>query len=185
MNTEQQYDPFEGATEVESIDDFNIDGDGFSQDDVSSGSGFVNKKGKYHFEVRQIKEDLELEKLDDNGKPKPKAPNVRFDLLVCHCVEGQSPLGALHLHRVYVGGRGGKAQSEGGRKITLAWCLALGLAKEVTLPPANPGEEGRTAIVDAETGKSINLATMRRGVGKHVIAKILGCDHITITCHPE
>lgn len=156
--SQENVDVFE---EPEVLDDFELDGDGVSEEDLNSGGGLVNKAGRYHFEVRMVKADLDTH----DSKGNERSPSVRLDLVVLHSVEGQSPEGARLFHRLYVKGKGGDPASEGARNGVLKFCTALGVAKEI-----KSGDKSK--IVDSETGGPINLATLNRAVGNQLIAEV-------------
>lgn len=150
----------EWGTTTTSDDDFVFDGSGRSEADL--GSNFVTKEGWYHFEVADVVR--ELDRVSERGQP--KSPAMRFDLVVLHEVAGQSPSGARHYHRIYVGDKDGGPPKEGSLKSALRFGVGLGILREVEI-------EGQPAIVDAQTGSpQIRVSTWERAKGMQVIARI-------------
>jgi hypothetical protein len=141
--------------------DFEMDGTGTSADDLGGGNN-VDREGWYHFEVADVVADLA--RVGKNGKA--KSPSIRFDCLVMHPVNGQSPQGARHFHRIYVGNKDGGPASDGARNSAFRFGVGLGILREIE------GEGGKS-IVDAATGSpKINLATWQQAKGLQFIAKI-------------
>ena len=142
-------------------DDFVMDGQGVSQDDL--GGGALDREGWYHFEIVDV-----VPELDPLSKKsgKDKTPAVRFDMVVRKTVEGQSPDGTKHYHRVYVGGKGGEQIADGSRNSAMRFGLGLGLLREVEIA-------GQKSIVDVATNTPrITIATWRRAKGCQCVAKI-------------
>lgn len=150
---------------------FSFDTSGYSASDL--GSSTVAKEGWYHFEVADVVPELETV----SKKGSQKSPAVRFDLNVLHTAPGQSPAGATHFHRVYVGGKGGAAAEEGAIKMGLRFLLGLygqveGAEKMSVVDEVDIN--GKPTLVDAETGKpTIDLSTFRRAKGRQLIARIV------------
>ena len=139
-------------------EDFETDTEGMSSTDVDSNQGQVDKEGWYHFEIADVKNELQT--LSDSGKE--KSPCVRFDLRVLETVDGQSPADSMHFHRVYLAGKGGGPPSDGARKMALKFGLRLGLLKE-------DGEQ----IVTADTNKTkFGVALWHTAKEMQIIASI-------------
>lgn len=148
--------------EFDKQDDWELDGTGKSAEDLGGGNN-VDKEGWYHFEVADVVADLSRV----NAKGNPKSPSIRFDLLVIHPHEGQSPVGARLFHRLYLGSKDGGPPAEGSRDAAFRFGLGLGILKEI-------GEGDQKSIVDAETGSpKIGLATWQRAKGRQCIAKVV------------
>jgi len=148
------------AEKAPNEDDFVMDGQGVSQDDL--GGGALDREGWYHFEIVDVVP--ELDPLSKSGKD--KTPAVRFNMTVRKTVEGQSPDGTNHFHRIYVGGKGGEQIADGSRNSAMRFGLGLGLLREVEIA-------GQKSIVDAATNAPrITIATWRRGKGCQCVAKI-------------
>lgn len=144
---------------TEEMLDFELDTEGMSGDEVDTSRDQVDKEGWYHFEIADVVNELDT--LTDSGKE--KTPCVRFDLLVLETVEGQSPAGSRHYHRIYLAGKGGGPPSEGAKKMALKFGLRLGLLKET--------EEG--SIVTADSNKTrFGVALWHLAKGKQIIAAI-------------
>lgn len=119
-------------------DDFEMSGEGVSTEDLNKFGERVDKPGWYHWEVADVKKDLRYV----NDKGNKQAPYVRFDLVVlCADKPGQSPVGARHSHKIYLGGSGGGPPADGSRDSAIRFGIGLGLLKEV---------DG--SIVDVATG---------------------------------
>ena len=148
------------AEQAPNEDDFAMDGEGVSQDAL--GGGALDREGWYHFEIVDVVP--ELDPLSKSGKD--KTPAVRFDMAVRKTVEGQSPDGTKHFHRIYVGGKGGEPIADGARNSAMRFGLGLGLLREVDAG-------GQKSIVDAATNAAkITIGTWRRAKGCQCVAKI-------------
>lgn len=140
---------------------FEFDADGFSSEDLGGGS--VDKEGYYHFDISDVKNELET--LSNKGNE--RSPCVAFTMTVLESVAGQSPAGSKHWHRVYMAAKGGAPASEGAIKNALRFGMGLGLLKEVE-------KDGRKCIVDAATGSTkITPATWANAKGKQCVAKVV------------
>lgn len=141
-------------------DAFAMSGEGIGSDDL--GAGNVEREGWYHFEIVDVKPELET--LSKNSKE--KTPSVLFYMTVRKTVEGQSPEGSKLYHRIYVGGKGGEELKEGSRNSAFRFGLGLGLLREVE-------RDGQKSIVDAAgDNPKITIATWRRAKGYQCVAKI-------------
>lgn len=142
-------------------DDFSFDGSGISAGDIDKGGG-IRCEGWYHFDILDVVP--KLDKQNDGGND--ISPCVEFHMSVLVSVDGQSPEGTNHIHRIYVGSSGGGAPSEGSRTMALRFGMGLGVLKEKQV-----GEE--VSIVDAATGETkITMATWKRAIGFQCVAKI-------------
>ena len=150
----------EWGTTTVSDDDFAFDGSGKSESDL--GSAMVNREGWYHFEVADVVRDLEL--VSPQGKP--KSPSIRFDLVVLKDVEGQSPAGSRHYHRIYLGDQNGGPPKEGSVKSAFRFGVGLEILAELQI-------DGQPAICDAETGSpKIKVSTWERAKGLQLCCRI-------------
>lgn len=143
-------------------EDFSFDGSGMSEDDVG-GSAFLNKEGWYHFEVADVVKDLGT--LNDKGKE--KTPTLKIEMVVMHTVPGQCPANTRHVHKIYMGGKGGGAAAEGSKKSAMRFGLGAKIIKSIT------DGDGKTSLVDSKTGSTkINVDTFLRLKGMHLIGNI-------------
>lgn len=143
--------------------DFDIPTDGYDSSDLGSGGETVDREGWYHFEIADVVPELDA--ISNSGNE--KTPAVRFDLLVLHTTDGQSPKGSRHFHRLYVGQKGGGPAKEGSVKSNMRFCLGLGLMKEID-------KGGKKIAVDSATGEpKISMATLQRAKGMQCVAKIV------------
>ena len=129
-----------GATAEQSLDTFEFDA-GDADPEKIGGRGTVDKAGKYHFEIIDVKPDLAT--VSDNGNP--KTPSVNFTLRVLESAPGQSPAGSLAWHRLYVGEKGGGPPKQGSFDAMIDFMVAIGRLKKVT-------EGGVTKFVNPDTG---------------------------------
>lgn len=142
-------------------DDFAFDGSGTGAADVNKGGG-IRREGWYHFDIIDVVPKLDMQNAGGNDI----SPCVEFHMSVLRSVEGQAVEGTNHVHRIYVGSKGGGAPSDGSRTLALRFGLGLGVLKEKKV-----GEE--LSIVDAATGEAkINMATWKRAIGHQCVAKI-------------
>lgn len=123
--------------------DYSFDSSEHTKDDLYGGGEMVAVEGWYHFEVSDVKPDLDLFK--SNGEP--KTPCVVFSLTVLESVEGQSPAGSRLFHRVYLAAAGGGAPAEGTIKSGLLFAVGLGLMEFRDV-------DGREVAFDLKSGKS-------------------------------
>ncbi len=142
--------------------DFAFDGSEYSRDDIASGDS-VDKEGWYHFEVVNVKNELDT--LGDGGKE--KSPCIVLTMNVLETVKGQCPAGSKYFHRVYVAAKGGAAPKEGAVKSALRFGLGLNLLEAME-------KDGREVIVDAATKSTrIPASIWQRAMGRQCIAKIV------------
>lgn len=142
--------------------DFSLDGEGFSRDDLGPGGETIDKEGWYHLEVTDVKPDLEVV----NNKGGDKSPSICFHLLALQTVQGQSPAGSRHYHRIYVGAKGGAPPSDGAVKSALRFGLGLGLIAEIE-------KDGRPVMVDKSTGLTkMPVSMWLRAKGMQFVAKV-------------
>lgn len=142
--------------------EYELDGSAYSGDDLGGGDT-VDKEGYYHFEISDVK--LELDTLSSQGDE--KSPGVCFHMLVLETSPKQSPIGARHFHRLYVAGAGGKPPADGSVKSALRFGLGLGLLAEKV------NDDGTSVIVDKATGSTrIPSSVWMRAKGLQCIAKI-------------
>jgi hypothetical protein len=139
-------------------EDFETDTEGVDIASVDKERSQVDKEGWYHFEIVDVVNELNT--LSHSGKEKP--PCVRFDLRVLEEVNGQSPGGSMHFHRIYLGGKGNEPQSDRGRELTLKFGMRLGLLIEQN-----------EKIVTADTNKTrFGVALWHTAKGMQIIASI-------------
>jgi len=144
--------------DTEDFENYDMDSEGTTSDEVDKSKDQVDKEGWYHFEIADVVNELDT--LSDNGKE--KTPAIRFDMAVLETVGGQSPAGSRHYHRLYVGGRGGGPPSDGARKMALKCALRLGLLVD---------RDGK--IVDPTTGLTkFGISLWHRAKGMQCVANI-------------
>lgn len=153
------WDSFGGAAEEK----FEFDGTGRT----SEGGNNVDREGWYHFEVADVVKDLT--KVSANGKP--KAQSMRFDMLVMHPVEGQSPQGARLFHRITLRTKEGQPPKEGSFTAMINFLTGLGLLGQVDDPEV---ESGKSTVELATGSKKFNIVEVcERAKGLQCIAKIV------------
>jgi len=136
-------------------------GGAVTKDDIAS-DNFVDVAGFYHFQVQEVIPDLATQNQDGQ----PKTPVVKVKCVVRHTLEGQSPVGKILYHDLYVGAKGGGPPPQGSQKNVYTFLVGMGVMafKEV---------DGRTIPVDAETGEAdVSVTMIRKCVGRHFIAKV-------------
>ena len=124
-------------------DDLFYDGDSYDSESLKGGSNSVDKEGWYHFEITDVK--LELDTLTTSGQK--KSPAILFTCMVMQPVEGQSPSGSLLWHRIYLASKEGGPPAEGAVKSALRFGLGLGILKYAQ-------KDDREIVVDAASGQS-------------------------------
>lgn len=145
--------------------DFELDTEGVSADDLSGKGEAVEKEGWYHFEVADVKPELGTV----NDKGKEQTPSINFHLMVLESVKDQSPAGSRAYHRIYLASSGGHPIKDGSRNSALRFGLGLGLLAAI---PSDK-EEGQEKIVDKATGSTrIPSSVWLRAKGMQFIAKI-------------
>lgn len=126
---------------------FDIDSEAVDAADVTSRL-MVDVAGKYHLEISGAKDRFET--TDDKGGL--ATPHVLVPCVVMQSVQGQSPAGAFHYHRVDVAGKGGAPMEDWQIKATLAFLLGVGLLKN---------KDGK--VIDPATGTTqIQLSTVSK-----------------------
>lgn len=127
------------------------------------GSRGVDKEGYYHFEITGVAPVIH----QTNRKGGAVSNHIRIDMVVLKSVEGQSPQGSRHFHRIYLESKDGPEKTEKLKHMGYRFLLGCGVLREVE--PLG----GKPHLVDAETGETkVNLATWRKCEGKQVVAKI-------------
>lgn len=147
-------------------EDFSFNSEGVDPDKVERGGGLVDKEGMYHVEISDVELDLKMLKESGKNAGSANTPSVCFHLLVLHSVDGQSPEGAQHFHRIYLRAAGGGAASEGALGLAMKFASRLGLvvAKDV---------DGRKVFVDPQTGTTkIPVSLWERAKGMQAIVQV-------------
>lgn len=140
---------------------FEIATDDIDCQDLESG-GLVELEGWYHFEVTDVKPQLDIVKEDGSDN----TPNILFALTVLQTVKGQSPANSRLFHRVYVGSKGGGPPAEGSVKSMIVFGCGLGLLRQVE-------KNGRKVAVDVQTGQpKLSVAMWLRGKGAQCVGKV-------------
>lgn len=135
--------------------------DTVSQDDCQS-SGIVNKEGWYHFQIADVKPELNPLNADGNER----APHFVIKAVVVGSSEGQSPAGTMLFHRLFVGKKGGGPPAEGAIKSNIRFLTGVGAMKW-----SKVGE--KMVAVDIDTGKAmVTLDTVNRCKGLQFMADI-------------
>jgi len=126
-------------------------------EDVNRGNSNVDKEGWYHFEVAKV--ILKMDTHQDMNDPGSKqlSPHVVLLMEVLESVNGQSPTGSRLWHQIYVGGKGGKAISEGARKMIVKAALRTGLMKDVEGKPVKADGTG----TDFDTDDFLQLESLQ------------------------
>lgn len=144
-----------------SPDAFEFDANQADPDKVG-GRGTVDKPGKYHFEIVDVK--AELETVGDNGSP--KTPSINFTLRVLESTHGQSPAGSLAWHRLYVGEKGGGPPKQGSFDAIIDFLVAIGRMKKVI-------DGGVTRFINPQTGTSkFTLQLLLQAKGDQFIGNV-------------
>lgn len=140
------------------FDGFDFDTDGADPDKMESVLT-VNKPGRYHMEVANVKPRLELV----NDKGEQKSPDFLITATVLHSVPGQSSKGSLFFHNLRVAGPGGAAISETSRDATIRFLVGMGVL-------ILKGKQ----VIDPETGTTkVNFKTLvQRLQGRQFIANV-------------
>lgn len=153
----------EWASSNNSMDGYEMDAGNVDAGELGGGGDLVNKPGRYHFEVTDVVADLDTV---NSRSGKAKSPSIRFDLLVLHTVEGQSPAGSRMFHRIYVGASGGGPPKEGAIKSALRFAIGLGLAHEEEI-------EGVKRVICNHTNTTrFPLPAWLGAKGKHFMAAV-------------
>lgn len=150
--------------------DFGLDGGNYSPTDLEGG-GSVKKPGFYHFEITEVKPDLNH--IAPAGSKYPyKKPSICF---VCSVLAGPkdgSPVGAKAYHRIYLRNVSEDGEllppAEGAVKAAMRFGLGVGLlaAKQVE------GED-REIVVVKETGSTnITPKVWEKAFGRQFIGEI-------------
>jgi hypothetical protein len=152
----------EGGSATDDLD-YTFDGEGYDSEKLGGNSGeVVDKEGWYHFEISDVKEELET--LTNTGKE--KSPCVRLDLTVMQSVDKQSPAGSRLYHRIYLASKGGKPPAEGSVKSALRFGIGVGLLKYVE-------KDGHEIVVDATTGSTrISHKIWQQAKGRQIVASV-------------
>lgn len=153
-----------GSSGAPSGDDFFLDGENVSQDDVG-GAGFLNKPGWYHMEIVDVKRELNT--LNKDGKE--KAPSIEFDMVVQETVPGQCPAGTRHRHTIYIAGKGGNPISDGSRNKCFRFGLGLKLLEEKQFE----GKDKPSIVVAGTTQSRIPISLWDKAKGMHLCGKIV------------
>jgi len=128
-------------------DDFpEVDVEGVDSDKVSS-HVVVDKAGKYHFGIADVRPRLE--------RNTPGGQQRRQDILVTcevqESVPGQSPRGSLYFHSIPLSSKGGAAIDDWGRERLSAFLVGIGVLHK---------GEGNS-VIDPETGTTaVNARTI-------------------------
>jgi hypothetical protein len=162
MSTDQQTD--EWASSSAGMDGYEMDAGNVNADELGGGGDMVNKIGNYHFEVSDVVADLDTV---NSRSGKAKSPSIRFDLLVLHSVDKQSPAGSRMFHRIYVGAAGGGPPKEGAIKSALRFAIGLGLAREEEI------EGVKRVVCNATNTTRFPLTAWLAAKGKHLMAKVI------------
>lgn len=150
------------GSEAESNDDWGYDGESYDSESLRGSSNVVDKEGHYHFEIVDVKPELDVL----NAQGHPKSPAICFHCNVLHSVAGQSPAGHMLFHRIYLASKGGGPPAEGAAKSGLRFGLGLGLLKYTE-------RDGREIVVEAGTGQSrIRASLWQQAKGKQFIAQV-------------
>jgi hypothetical protein len=143
-------------------DDFDIATDGFNSDELDSGGELVDREGAYHFEITDVKPELDTVREDGNDN----TPNILFTLTVLETVKGQSPAGSRLWHRIYVGSKGGGPPADGSIKSMIVFGKGLRLLKDIE-------HNGKKIAVDAQSGQpKLSLALWMRAKGLQCIGNV-------------
>ena len=147
-------------------EDFALETGDVSVEDFKKGE-FVDKAGRYHFEVQNVKEDLSS--VNDSGKA--QSPHFSLTCVVIGTEEGQSPTGCIHMHRLYVGAKEGEEYKEGTRKMLLKFLASIGVIEEVEVVSLTG--ENKKVLVDTETKtQQLGVSTFRRMQGRQFVAAL-------------
>lgn len=124
---------------------FDLDAEAVDANELTSRL-MVDHPGKYHLEISGAKNKFDT--TDGNGGL--ATPHILVPCVVLISVQGQSPAGAFHYHRVDVAGKGGGPMEDWQVKATLAFLQGVGLLKN---------KDGK--VIDPETGTTqIKLSTV-------------------------
>lgn len=142
--------------------DFSFDGDAFGSEQLKGSSNAVDAEGWYHFEVADVKNELDT--VSNSGQP--KSPAICFHCAVMQSVPNQSPQGSMLFHRIYLGSKGGDAPAEGSVKSALRFGIGLGLLeiKEI---------DGReVTVIKGTTNTKIPASIWQKAKNMQFIAQI-------------
>lgn len=143
--------------------DFDMDAGDTNPDDLQ-GNIYVDKPGKYHFEIEEAK--LEPSAYRNNDMTKPTFPHVNLRLRVLASAEGQSPAESVLYQELAVKGKGGQPWEEKHlfiRERTFAFLYNVGIL-----------EKRDDKLIDPETGTTkLNVLTFAdRLKGKQFIGRV-------------
>lgn len=149
-------------SDADSAMSFDLDATGVNPEDVTKGGEFVDKEGWYHFEVRSVKKDFDLQNKDGDNR----SPSLKFELVVQETVPGQSPENFRLTHAVYLRGPGGIAPSETAVKSALAFGLGL---KILEVKEINGVEK---VVVKGTNDSRIGIGVWEKAIGCQCCARV-------------
>ncbi len=137
--------------------DYSLNSDEFDDDEIDKSANEIDAEGWYILKCTKVID--ETERFD-------KTPSICFNFSVTGTVDGQSPIGSMLYHRIYVATKGGGPPSEGARKMLIKLAMRAGLLKKVK------GEDGKLIRVNAATGsRRMDVDMWMKMSQKELVAK--------------
>jgi hypothetical protein len=154
----------EGFDPNQGFDD--IDTSGVDGSEVGSGERDVDKVGSYHFAIQAIPKPGRYKVI--NGQEdytKPVAPHILCLCRVLESVPGQSPKGAVYVHRLPMAGVGGEPMKEAAKESMLNFLVGLGVLQTLNGVVIDP-RTGTTKLQVSTFVERINAVKQIIGVLK-------------------